>query len=133
MKTTVNSNVIMFTSALTAEQIATISKYDPHKLILTKKEDNGRRTDIYSIDVGNAGTGSIGAHGIVFDGITRDNNKNATLALDFIYDGEDVAGEVFDRYGKYIRYAEAIETQCLEAIDGILEAKKTFIENVEVQ
>lgn len=133
MKTTVNANVIMFTSALTAEQIATIAKYDPRKLILTEKEDNGKRTDVYSISVGKAGTGSIGNYGIVFDGITRDNSKNATLALDFIYDGEDVAGEVFDRYGKYIRYAEAIENQCLEAIDGIREAKTAFVNSVEIQ
>ena len=74
-KFTIAGNALVITSNLKLSELETVKKYRPKTLKLMGGENN--KEELFFIDVGSSGNGSISAYGAVDCSSTYDSEKKA--------------------------------------------------------
>lgn len=71
------ANTVVVTSAITAEEIALLSKYEPEALVI---KDEETKETLFVVATAKGTKGSLGIYGVEFNGKTRDDEGLATFS-----------------------------------------------------
>ena len=118
---------IVITSAIKAEDIKLVERYNPKALELRDEEG----AVYFKVAVG---SGSISKYGISFGGIARDGSGAATLTLAFegATEPDKVKDQIADAFGVAIANLNAIEAGLPAVIEGIAAQKAEVVANITV-
>lgn len=100
MKMTLLASTIVITSAITAEEIALLQKYDPEGLVI---KDEETKETLFVVATAKTTKGSLGIYGVEFNGKTRDEDGFATFSevIENLPDDIEKAKDVIVlKYGK---------------------------------
>lgn len=132
-KITLTGSALVITSAIKAEDLKTIEKYNPTALVLREKdEDSGKLTPVFKVATGN--TASASAFGICFDGATRDAAGLATATFAFAgsQDAAEATAEIADKYGATIAKLNKVEATIPEVLKKVAADRKAVTDAITV-
>lgn len=115
-KLSIAGNVVVVTSTLKIEEIETLAKYQPKSLKLFEPTEDGHRTEVFSVCVGNKG--SISKFGACFSGESFANG-GASLTIALPAGLEDAVGYVADTYGVAVELLGKVEENAAVALDEV--------------
>lgn len=113
-------------SALKFEDIQTVEKYRPNKLILMGGEDN----DEPVFAIGTGCVGSVGEYGITFN--NKDDAGNAIVTQIIVGNPEDRKAFIADQVGVAIVSLNKIEETISDVLEEIKAEKEAVLASIEV-
>ena len=127
-KITITGNAVVITSAVKAEDIKKVAKYQPSALALKNEE----KEEIFKVCY-RENSNSIGKYGAEFGGVSRDGQGFAciTLALNAPADA-DVKELIADEFGAALLSLNKVEAQIPSAIQAIDTQKTQILGNITV-
>ena len=123
---TVCGNALVITSAATMAELKTLAKLRPDALVLRGGENN--KSVLFRVATGDPGDGEITALGAVFDGVTHDEQKKATITIPDFTPCGDVKQAVYDQYGGAIVLLNKLE-ESWGTVHGEIAAEKQGVMN----
>lgn len=128
-KATVIGDALIITSELTLEDIKTVEKYGPEKLVLKGGEDG--KEELFAICSSN-GAGDINDFGAVFGRTARDGSNAACITMMLGDVQGDVQQHVADLVGPSLIKLNKLEAQILEAMPEIEAYKAAMLDAIQV-
>lgn len=129
-KFTIAGNALVITSNLKLSELETVKKYRPKALKLMGGENN--KEELFCIDVGSSGNGSISAYGAVYCSSTYDAEKKACITIPLDGVQGDVKEYVADKYGEAVTYLSMLEDTLPDVLTSIAEQKAGIMANITV-
>lgn len=129
-KFTIAGNALVITSSMTLTDLATIKKYRPKALKLMGGENN--KEELFCIDVGASGNGSINAYGACYCSATYDSEKKACITIPMDGVQGDIKEFVADKYGEAVTYLTQLEDTLPDVLTAIAEQKRGIMDNIVV-
>ena len=127
MKVKIASNVIVFESAVKAEDIKALQKYDRKALTLYDEE----KEPVFAISV--AERGSVSNVGLVFGGASRTDGKAVlTVPATDLPKGTEVDA-ITDKYGAIIDYVNQIEAGIPDALEKVAAKREAIATAITVE
>lgn len=128
-KATVIGDALVITSGLTLEQIKTVEKYGPEKLVLKGGEDG--KEELFAI-CSTEGSGEINEYGATFGRTARDGSNAACITMLIGKVEDDVQQHVADMIGAAVIKLNKLEEQILAALPEIEAYKAAMLDAIEV-
>ena len=129
-KFTIAGNALVITSALKKSELETVKKYRPKALKLMGGENN--KEELFCIDVGSSGSGSISAYGACYCSETYDAEKKACITIPLDGVQGDIKEYVADKYGEAVTYLTQLEATLPDVLTAIAEQKRGIMDNITV-
>ena len=128
-KITITGDAVVITSAVKAEDIKKVAKYQPQALALKDEES---KEEIFKVCF-REGSNNIGKYGAEFGGVSRDGQGFAciTLALNIPADA-DAKELIADEFGNALLNLNKVEAQLPQAIQAIDAQKAQVLGNITV-
>lgn len=129
-KVCIAGDALVVTSSMKMEDLKNIAKYRPAALTLMGGEDN--KEPVFKIFIKENGDGSLNNKGVVFTGVTHDDDKFATATLC----ARGVTGTlndwIADNFGAGIIALNKLEAQLPAVLAEIAAEKALVLESITV-
>lgn len=134
MKVTISGDQIAIVSAVTMEELQTLSKYNPAALTLVDKDGN----TVYMVKGIPGEYGSINGKGLVYNAQTRPEDGEQAKAALYIIDPKlpktaaEAKAYVADKYGPALELAAEVEKGIPEAATAATAKRDSLIATIAV-
>lgn len=129
-KITIAGKAVVVTSSMKLEELATIKKYRASALKLMGGKNN--EDELFALDVGTSGTGSLGKYGAFFCDETPDAEKKACISMLLTGVQGDIKEYVADALGEGITYLNQLEAKLPDVLKEIVAQKKAIMDGITV-
>ena len=126
---TITGNAVVITSAVKAEDIKKVAKYQPSALAL---KDEETKEEFFRVCY-REGSNTLGKYGAEFGGVSRDGEGFACITLAFNAPADaDVKELIADEFGAALLNLNKVEAQIPQAVQAIDAQKAQVLENIQV-